>query len=164
MPLTGEYDPSPASWARDQVELYERSGGTEGNDMMGKPVVILTSAGAKTGKLRKTPLMRVAHDGEYAVVASLGGAPRHPVWYHNLTADPHAELQDGGVLDIRIRYGRGGYYNMRPSQIHPSISIWPSQTRLYRERGSLILELPAATEAIVPHRPHPWPQFPLTTP
>jgi hypothetical protein len=72
--------------------------------------------------------------------------------------------QRPGILDIRIRYGRGGYYNMRPSQIHPSISIWPSQTRLYQEHGRLILELPAATEAIVPHRPHPWPQFPPKAP
>jgi hypothetical protein len=68
--------------------------------------------------------------------------------------------QRPGVLDIRIKYGRGGYYSMRPYQIYPSISIWPSQTRLYQEHGSLILELPAATEAIVPHRPHAWPQFP----
>jgi hypothetical protein len=72
--------------------------------------------------------------------------------------------QRPGVLDIRITYGRGGYYNMRPSQIYPSISIWPSQTRLYREHGSLVLELPAATEAIVPHRPRPWPQFPRKGP
>jgi len=94
MPLTGDYEPSAASWARDQVDLYERSGGTEGNELNGKPVIILTSVGAKTGKLRKTPLMRVEHDGEYAVVASLGGAPRHPVWYYNLKKNPHVELQD----------------------------------------------------------------------
>lgn len=97
MPLTGEYQPSPAAWARDQVELYERSDGTEGNELNGQPVVILTSVGAKTGKLRKTPLMRVEHQGEYAVVASKGGAPSHPVWYHNLVANPHVELQDGPV-------------------------------------------------------------------
>ena len=97
MPLTGEYSPSAASWARDQVELYERSGGTDGNDMNGHPVIILTSVGAKTGKLRKTPLMRVEHDGQYAVVASLGGAPTNPVWYYNLVANPHVELQDGPV-------------------------------------------------------------------
>jgi hypothetical protein len=72
--------------------------------------------------------------------------------------------QRPGVLDIRINYGRGGYYNMRPSQIYPSVSIWPSQTRLYQEHGSLILELPTATEAIVPHRPNPWPQFPRPAP
>jgi F420H(2)-dependent quinone reductase len=97
MPLTGEYEPSAASWARDQVDLYESSGGTQGTDMNGLPVIILTSLGAKSGKVRKTPLMRVEHDGEYAVVASLGGAPNHPVWYYNLTANPHVELQDGPV-------------------------------------------------------------------
>jgi F420H(2)-dependent quinone reductase len=97
MPLTGDYQPSAAPWARDQVDLYERSGGTEGTELNGKPVIILTSVGAKSGKLRKTPLMRVEHDGEYAVVASLGGAPNHPVWYYNLTANPRVELQDGPV-------------------------------------------------------------------
>ena len=97
MPLNGEYEPSAASWARDQVDLYERSGGTQGTELNGLPVIILTSMGARTGKVRKTPLMRVEHDGEYAVVASLGGAPKHPVWYYNLTANPHVELQDGPV-------------------------------------------------------------------
>ena len=97
MPLTGEYEPSKFDFSRDQVDLYERSGGTEGTDNQGKPVIVLTSVGAKTGKLRKTPLMRVEHEGEYAVVASLGGAPKHPVWYYNLTANPHVELQDGPV-------------------------------------------------------------------
>jgi F420H(2)-dependent quinone reductase len=97
MPLTGEYEPSAASWARDQVDLYERSGGTQGTDMNGLPVIILTSLGARSGKVRKTPLMRVEHDGQYAVVASLGGAPQHPVWYYNLVANPHVELQDGPV-------------------------------------------------------------------
>ncbi len=97
MPVTGEYEPSAASWARDQVDLYERSGGTQGTDLNGRPVIILTSLGARTGKVRKTPLMRVEHDGEYAIVASQGGAPKHPVWYYNLTADPHVELQDGPV-------------------------------------------------------------------
>jgi F420H(2)-dependent quinone reductase len=95
MPLNGEYEPSPEKWARDQVEKYESSGGTEGNTMMGKPVVILTSLGNKTGKIRKTPLMRVEHDGRYAIVASLGGAPKHPVWYYNVKANPRVELQDG---------------------------------------------------------------------
>jgi deazaflavin-dependent oxidoreductase (nitroreductase family) len=95
MPLTGEYEPSTSKWARDQTELYERSGGTEGTTLRGMPVVILTTVGAKTGKLRKTAVMRVEHEGEYAVVASLGGADKHPVWYHNLVAQPHVELQDG---------------------------------------------------------------------
>ncbi len=97
MPLTGEYAPSPSDWAREQVELFEQSGGTEGNTLQGAPIIVLTSVGARSGKLRKTPLMRVEHDGEYAVVASRGGAPQHPVWYHNVVANPHVELQDGGV-------------------------------------------------------------------
>ncbi len=95
MPLAGEYEPSTQQWVRDQVDLYEGSGGTDGTTMRGMPVIILTSEGARTGKLRKTPLMRVEHDGRYAAVASLGGAPQHPVWYHNLLAEPHVELQDG---------------------------------------------------------------------
>jgi deazaflavin-dependent oxidoreductase (nitroreductase family) len=94
MPLTGEYEPSPSDRARKQVELYEATNGEEGAELRGRPVIVLTSVGAKTGKLRKTPLMRVEHDGTYAVVASLGGAPRHPVWYHNLKKNPKVELQD----------------------------------------------------------------------
>ncbi|MEW1958146.1 nitroreductase family deazaflavin-dependent oxidoreductase [Kineococcus sp. NPDC059986] len=97
MPLTGEYEPSPEAWVREQVEQYEGSGGTEGTDMRGMPVVVLTTLGAKSGKLRKQPLMRVEHDGAYAAVASLGGAPRNPVWYHNVKAHPLVELQDGPV-------------------------------------------------------------------
>ncbi len=94
MPLTGEYEPSTADWAREQVELYESSGGTEATTLRGRDVVVLTTVGAKTGKLRKTALMRVEHEGEYVVVASLGGAPKHPVWYYNLKAHPLVELQD----------------------------------------------------------------------
>jgi deazaflavin-dependent oxidoreductase (nitroreductase family) len=99
MPLEGEYEPSPTQWVRKQVELYESSGGTEGTTLQGSkmPVVILTSRGARSGKLRKTPVMRVEHEGRYAAVASLGGSPKHPVWYFNLRADPHVELQDGPV-------------------------------------------------------------------
>ncbi|MDX6330819.1 MAG: hypothetical protein QOI83_3202, partial [Streptomycetaceae bacterium] len=97
MPLKGEYEPSPERWVRDQVELFESSGGTEGTTLRGLPVIILTTRGAKSGKIRKTPLMRVEHEGTYAAVASLGGAPKHPVWYHNIVADPQAELQDGPV-------------------------------------------------------------------
>ncbi len=97
MPLTGEYEPSTSEWARKQAELYESSGGTEGTDLHGRPVIILTSVGAKTGKLRKTALMKVEHDGDYAVVASRGGAPTNPVWYNNLVKNPHVELQDGPV-------------------------------------------------------------------
>ncbi|MET0726110.1 MAG: nitroreductase family deazaflavin-dependent oxidoreductase [Leifsonia sp.] len=95
MPLEGEYQHGTAEHARKQVEQFEASNGAEANTMRGRPIIVLTSRGAKTGKIRKTPLMRVEHDGDYAVVASLGGAPKHPVWYHNLVADPHVELQDG---------------------------------------------------------------------
>jgi deazaflavin-dependent oxidoreductase (nitroreductase family) len=95
MPLTGEYEPSTSKRARDQVELYESSGGRQGTTLRGLPVVIVTMRGAKSGKLRKVPLMRVEHDGHYALVASMGGAPEHPVWYHNLLAEPHVEIQDG---------------------------------------------------------------------
>lgn len=95
MPLTGEYAPSTSDWARKQAELFESSGGAEGNELRGMPVIVLTSVGAKSGLLRKTALMRVEHDGQYAVVASLGGAPKHPVWYFNLKANPLVELQDG---------------------------------------------------------------------
>jgi deazaflavin-dependent oxidoreductase (nitroreductase family) len=102
MPLTGEYEPSTQQWVRDQVDKYESSGGTEGTELRGMRVVLLTSKGARSGKLRKTPLMRVEHDGDYAVVASLGGAPKHPVWYYNLKADPHVEIQDGPEKSDRI--------------------------------------------------------------
>jgi deazaflavin-dependent oxidoreductase (nitroreductase family) len=94
MLLTGEYEPSTATWAREQAELYEATNGEKGGDLRGRPVIVLTSVGSKTGKLRKTALMRVEHDGVYAVVASLGGGPKNPVWYHNLKAHPHVELQD----------------------------------------------------------------------
>ncbi len=102
MPLNGEYEPSTTQWVRDQVELYESSGGTKGTEMRGMPVVILTMRGRKSGKLRKVPLMRVEHDGVYAAVASVGGRPKHPVWYFNLLADPHIELQDGAVKQDMI--------------------------------------------------------------
>jgi deazaflavin-dependent oxidoreductase (nitroreductase family) len=99
MPLEGDYEPSTIGWVREQVELYESSGGTQGLTLRdtGLPVVILTLRGAKSGKLRKTPLMRVEHEGRYAAVASQGGAPVHPSWYRNIVANPHIELQDGPV-------------------------------------------------------------------
>ncbi len=97
MPLTGEYEPSTATWAREQAELYEATNGEKGGELRGVPVIVLTSVGAKTGKLRKTALMRVEHEGVYAVVASLGGAPKNPVWYQNLKSNPHVELQDRAI-------------------------------------------------------------------
>jgi deazaflavin-dependent oxidoreductase (nitroreductase family) len=99
MPINGEYEPSPAAWVRDQVEQYESSGGTQGTTLRdtGMPVVIVTNRGARSGKIRKTPVMRVEHGGRYAMVASKGGAPEHPLWYYNVTANPAVELQDGAV-------------------------------------------------------------------
>jgi deazaflavin-dependent oxidoreductase (nitroreductase family) len=107
MALEGDYEPSPSQWVRDQVEEYESSGGERGNTLLdtGMPVIIVTTRGNKSGKLRKTPLMKVEHDGEYALVASMGGAPTHPVWYHNLVADPRAVMiQDGPEpFDAEVR-------------------------------------------------------------
>jgi len=123
MPLQGEYEPSTADWARDQAERFEASGGTEAAELRGRPIILLTSVGAKSGKLRKTPLMRVEHEGEYAVVASLGGAPKHPVWYFNLAAHPHVELQDGPVKrDYTAREVAGAE---RDEWWQRSVAAWP---------------------------------------
>lgn len=124
MPLTGEYAPSDNAFARDQAELYESSGGTEGTTLQGRPVVVLTSVGARSRKLRKTPLMRVEHEGEYAVVASKGGAPEHPTWFHNLVAHPRVELQDGPVrrdYDARLVTG-----DERAVWWERAVATWPS--------------------------------------
>ena len=124
MPLTGEYEPSTFDFSRDQVDLYERSGGTEGAaHPTGERVIVLTSVGAKSGKLRKSPLMRVEHDGEYAVVASLGGAPKNPVWYYNVTANPHVELQDGPVKkDYQAREVHDEEYAV---WLERAVAAWP---------------------------------------
>ncbi len=107
MTLEGEYEPSPTAWVRNQVEAYERSGGQEANTLRdtGLPIILVTTRGNQSGKLRKTPLMRVEHNGEYALVASYGGSPAHPVWYHNLKADPEAVvIQDGPEpFDAEVR-------------------------------------------------------------
>jgi F420H(2)-dependent quinone reductase len=104
MPLEGEYEISPTGWVRTQTEKIFETGTTESVDIKGRAVVLLTTRGAKTGKLRKVPLMRVEHEGRYAIVASLGGAPKNPVWYYNVRAEPHVELQDGTkTSDFRAR-------------------------------------------------------------
>ncbi len=107
MALQGEYEPSPVEWVRNQVEAYERSGGTEGNTLLdtGMPVIVLWTRGKSSGKIRKSPLMKVEHGGEYALIASVGGAPLHPQWYLNLTADlSAAAVQDGPELfDVHVR-------------------------------------------------------------
>ena len=110
MPVDGEYAPSPAAWVRDQVELYENSGGTQGLTLRdtGLPVVIVTNRGARSGKVHKTPVMRVEHGGRYAMVASKGGAPDHPLWYYNVRANPLVELQDGPRKQDMIAREVGG--------------------------------------------------------
>jgi deazaflavin-dependent oxidoreductase (nitroreductase family) len=123
MPLSGEYAPSPLDWSREQAEKYMESGGADGTELQGKPVVLLTTVGAKTGKLRKTPLMRVEHDGEYAIVASLGGAPKHPVWYYNVKKNPRVELQDGpvsGEYDAREVFG-----DEKAVWWERAVEVWP---------------------------------------
>jgi len=97
MPLSGDYEPSPWDWVREHADKIIETGSTDSADIKGLPLILLTTIGAKSGKIRKTPLMRVEHDGEYAIVASLGGAPKNPVWYFNVKAHPRVELQDGPV-------------------------------------------------------------------
>ena len=131
MPLTGEYESSTSDWARENAELYMSSGGTEGTELKGKPVILLTTVGAKTGKLRKTPLMRVEHNGEYAVVASLGGAPKHPVWYHNVKAHPHVELQDGTrTADYEAREVTG---EEKAAWWRRAVEVWPDYADYQRK-------------------------------
>ena len=159
MPLNGEYEPSTAQFVRDQVELYESSGGTQGTtlgvlvtreedeELEDVPVVILTTLGAKSGKIRKSPLIRVEHDGSYAAVASAGGAPKHPVWYHNAKADPRVELQDGPVRrDMLAREVTGdekAVWWARAVEAFPDYAEYQKQTD--REIPVLVLE-PAAQE------------------
>jgi F420H(2)-dependent quinone reductase len=123
MPLSGEYAPSPVDWSREQAEKYIESGGTEGTDLQGKPVILLTTVGAKTGKLRKTPLMRVEHNGQYAIVASLGGAPKHPVWYHNVVKNPRVELQDGAVT--HDYHAREVFGDEKATWWKRAVEVWP---------------------------------------
>jgi deazaflavin-dependent oxidoreductase (nitroreductase family) len=135
MPLEGEYEPSPEAWVRNQVEAYERTGGREGGTLgdTGLPVVIFTTRGKKSGKLRKTPLMRVEHDGAYLMVASKGGAPEHPVWYYNVKADPEALMvQDGADrFDARARELEGeerAEWWERAVQAYPSYADYQAKT------------------------------------
>lgn len=124
MPLEGEYEQSPWDLIADQVRRYEESGGTEGTTLDGQPCVILTTRGRRSGKLRKSPLMRVEHEGSYAVVASLGGAPKHPVWYLNLLANPtDVTIQDGAdVFDVCAREVEG---DEKAAWWARSVAVWP---------------------------------------
>jgi F420H(2)-dependent quinone reductase len=123
MPLSGEYAPSTSDWARENAEKYMESGGTDGTELKGKPVILLSTLGAKSGKIRRTPLMRVEHDGEYAVVASLGGAPKNPVWYHNVKAHPRVELQDGPVT--RDYEAREVFGDEKATWWERAVEAWP---------------------------------------
>lgn len=127
MALEGEYVPSPAQWVRDQVEEYESSGGTKANTLLdtGIPVVIVTMRGASSGKIRKIALMRVEHDGEYALIASMGGAPKNPIWYTNLVADPdNVMVQDGPApFDVTVREATG---DERVGWWDRSVAVFPN--------------------------------------
>jgi len=143
MPVTGEYEPSPAQWVRDQVEEYEASGGTKANTLRdsGIPIIIFTTLGNKSGKVRKVPVMRVEHDGEYALVASKGGAPTHPVWYYNLVANPdHVAIQDGPApFDVVVREVSG---DEKAAWWERAVAVYPPyaeyQTKTDREIPVLV--------------------------
>ena len=142
VPIQGAYEPSPAKFVADQVALYEATGGAEGGTLQDKPVVILSTRGRHSGKVRKSPLMRVEHNGTYAVVASMGGAPKHPVWYLNLIASPAVTLQDGANV-----------YEMAAREVHGdekarwwalAVEAWPAyaeyQTKTDRQIPVVVLE------------------------
>ncbi len=125
MPIQGEYEPSTWDWVREQVEQYEASGGTEANTLMdtGIPIIVMTTVGAKSGKVRKVPLMRVEHEGEYALIASKGGAPEHPAWYYNLLANPNIMMQDGPEpYDTEVRMVTG---EERATWYQRGIDVYP---------------------------------------
>jgi len=135
VPIEGEYEPSPSQWVRDQVEEYESSGGTRANTLRdtGLPIVIFTTRGQRSGKVRKTPVMRVEHDGEYALVASKGGAPENPVWYYNLSAYPDdVMLQDGAEpFDVVVEQVHGDEKALwwdRAVSAYPSYAEYQTKT------------------------------------
>ena len=141
MPLSGDYEPSPWDWVREHAEKIKESGSTDGIEMKGKPLILLTTIGAKTGKIRKTPLMRVEHNGEYAVVASLGGAPKNPVWYYNVKKNPRVELQDGqtaGDYEAREVFG-----DEKAAWWERAVAAWPDyaeyQTKTDRQIPVFVL-------------------------
>jgi deazaflavin-dependent oxidoreductase (nitroreductase family) len=145
MSLSAEYEPSPAEWVRNQVAAYEASGGAAANTLLdtGLPIIIVTTVGNKTGRVRKTPLMRVEHDGQYALVASKGGAPAHPVWYHNLVAAPDAvRIQDGPEpFAVSVRETSG---EERATWWDRAVAAYPPYTE-YQERTERTIPLFIAT-------------------
>ncbi|WP_180935095.1 nitroreductase family deazaflavin-dependent oxidoreductase [Nocardioides ungokensis] len=142
MALTGTYEPSPSDWVREQVEKYEASGGAEANTLKGVPIVVITSRGARSGKLRKNPVMRVEHDGVYAAVASKGGAPEHPEWFHNFVADPRVALQDGPEPHEYVARRVEG--EERAAWWERAVAVWPAyaeyQQKTDREIPVFVLE------------------------
>ena len=137
MPLTGEYELSPASWVRDQTEKIFETGTTDSVDIKGRPVVLVTMRGAKSGKLRKVPLMRVEHDGVYAAVASIGGAPEHPSWYFNVLANPGLELRDTTMVTPSPADPKSVHWSCLPTTLRasrrstsrmPSPTAWSTNT------------------------------------
>lgn len=148
MPLQGQYEPSSTAWVREQVELYESSGGTEGTTLRDMPVVVLTTLGARSGKLRKSPVMRVEHEGRYAAVASLGGAPNNPVWYHNLLGDPRLELQDGPVRqDMTAREVSGAE---RDEWWERAVAAYPDYAA-YQEKTERVIPVFVLEPSDAPH-------------
>jgi F420H(2)-dependent quinone reductase len=142
MPLQGEYEPSSSEWVRKQVEEYESSGGTKRTELRGVPVVVITSMGASSGKLRKNPVMRVEHDGVYAAVASKGGAPQHPGWYRNFVGQPLVEVQDGPAKGDYTAHEAAG--DERDVWWKRAVDVWPDyadyQTKTDREIPVFVLE------------------------
>lgn len=133
MPLEGEYEPSSWDWVSDQVTAYERTGGQEANTLRdtGIPVIIVTCRGKSSGKIRKLALMRVEHEGEYALVASVGGAPKNPGWYHNLVAEPHVMIQDGPAPgDFRAEIVEG---DERAAWWDRAVAVFPTYTEYQRK-------------------------------
>jgi deazaflavin-dependent oxidoreductase (nitroreductase family) len=142
MTIEGQYVPGTLKFAADQVEVYERTGGAEGNTLQGVPVIILTTRGRKSGFVRKSPLMRVEHEGKYACVASMGGAPKSPKWYFNAIADPDVVLQDGpNVYEMRAREVTG---DEKKEWWARAVAVWPAyddyQAKTERVIPLLVLE------------------------
>ena len=144
MPISGEYEPSPWEWVRDQVDAFERSDGREAATLWdtGMPIIVITTIGNKTGKVRKMALMRVEHDGEYALVASVGGAPKNPVWYYNLKADPNVVIQDGAErFDAQVREISG---DERTAWWDRAVAAYPPYAE-YQERTTRTIPVFVAT-------------------
>lgn len=148
MPLDGEYEPSAQAWVREQVEAYEKSGGREANTLRdtGLPIIVVTMRGRRSGKIRKIALMRVEHEGEYAFVASKGGSPEHPEWYHNLVAAPdQVMVQDGPEpFDAVVREVHG---EERAAWWERSVAAFPTYADYQRRTDREIPVLVASPKA-----------------